>query len=63
MREKIATDLTAQYVYGDAEIVTESVSGFKYSFLEKDRVEMEQWAARLLSDFFPVKLSLHQNEI
>lgn len=35
MREKIATDLTAQYVYRDAETVMESVSEFKYSGLDE----------------------------
>lgn len=35
MREKIATDLTAQYVYSDAEMLKESVSEFKYSGLDE----------------------------
>lgn len=35
MREKIATDLTAQYFYRDAETVKESVSVFKYSGLDE----------------------------
>lgn len=35
MREKIATDLTAQYVYSDVKTLQESVSEFKYSGLEE----------------------------
>lgn len=39
MREKIATDLTAQYVYSDAEMQEKSVSEFKYSGLDETELK------------------------
>lgn len=39
MREKIVTDLTAQYVDSDAEMLKESVSEFKYSGLDETQVK------------------------
>ena len=39
MREKIATDLTAQYVYSDAETLKESVSEFKCSGLDETELK------------------------
>lgn len=39
MRENIATHLTAQYVCGDAEMLKESVSEFKYSGLDETELK------------------------
>lgn len=39
MREKIATDLTAQYVYSDVETLKESVSEFKYFGLDETELK------------------------
>lgn len=39
MREKIATELTAQYVYSDAETQKESVSEFKYCGLDETELK------------------------
>lgn len=35
MRQKVATDLTAQYIYCDVKTLQESVSEFKYLGLEE----------------------------
>lgn len=63
MREKIATDLTAQYVYGDAETPKESVSGLKYSGLDETETEAK-WNSEQQGCYPTCSLSgVHRNEM
>ena len=63
MREKIATDLTAQYVYGGGETQKESVSELKDCGLDETGLKWNSGQRGCYPTCSCQAVSVHQNEM